>query len=409
MVEHMTLVAVPVIAVAGEFDATRADIEVTPSGPIEWRVLESDQAPPAAEIVEVLLERATRALDDLADIDLGHLDADTAEAFVIGTERLRRTAEAATIRITGHIDRVQPFRSAGFFTTTAYLKHRLQLAGPEAFQRVQMARQSRVLERWASGHAAGAIGHAQFRLMARIATNPRIAPEQLQEGSIELWCDALDCSFGEFERRARMWEALADPVGALERAERAVQRRSVHVTPLLSGGWGLTGRLADVGGAEFNEIFAHFVDCSEEHRRCDALVAMARAAAANGSGVGAEPTVNFIIDHDTARSVIVDEPIDHSIGWRAHGNTVPRNGGPLCRTHNRDQRTGLPGRPITRRHLAHLQPERQRNPLTQSGLPSAASPLICCPLPIVRSCVHGSRPPTPGPDPAATNDVIASR
>ena len=25
---------------------------------------------------------------------------------------------------------------------------------------------------------------------------------------------------------------------------------------------------------------------------------------------------------------------DHSVGWKAHGNTVPRNGGPLCRTHN---------------------------------------------------------------------------
>ncbi len=211
------LVAVPVIAVVGEFDAARPDVEVTSSGPIEWRVLDDDQALPVAEIVEVLLERATRALDDLADIDLGQLDADTAEVVVLGTERLRRAAEAATIRITGHVDRVQRFRSAGFFTTTAYLKHRLQLSGAEAFQRVQMARQASVLERWAAGHAAGAIGHAQFRLMARIATNPRITPEQLQAGSIELWCDALDCSFGEFERRARMWEALADPVGALER------------------------------------------------------------------------------------------------------------------------------------------------------------------------------------------------
>lgn len=25
---------------------------------------------------------------------------------------------------------------------------------------------------------------------------------------------------------------------------------------------------------------------------------------------------------------------DHSLGWRAHGNSVPRNGGPMCRAHN---------------------------------------------------------------------------
>jgi hypothetical protein len=25
---------------------------------------------------------------------------------------------------------------------------------------------------------------------------------------------------------------------------------------------------------------------------------------------------------------------DHSLGWKAHGNTVPLNGGPMCRGHN---------------------------------------------------------------------------
>lgn len=173
--------------------------------------------------------------------------------------------------------------------------------------------------------------------MARIASNPRIEPNRLASASKELWCDALDCSYAEFERRALMWESLADPVGALAKAERATARRSVSLVALDTGGWSLQGRLDEIGGAEFNEVFAHLVDVewrkdwreatdrmgtsaksvamadlrrTEEQRRCDALIAMARSAAANGSGTAALPTVNFLIDHDTVRSIIFDEPID---------------------------------------------------------------------------------------------------
>ncbi len=336
MVEHMTLVATSGPEVEGQIDVDRPETGCTSCGPTQWRVLEPGAAPPADEFVETLLRRATQALDNLADIDLNGLDAEATEVLVVGTERLRRIADAATVAVAGHVDRTQPFRQAGFFSTTAYLKHRVQLSGPEAYQRVQLARQAPVLDRWAAGLAAGFIGTAQFRLMARIAANPRLEPDRLASGSKELWCDALDCSFREFERRALMWESLADPVGALAKAERATARRSVSLTPLDSGGWSLQGRLDDIGGAEFNEIFAHFIEVewrndwreatnrlgdgatatmadlrrAEDQRRCDALIAMARAAAANGSGNAAVPTVDFLIDHDTARSIILDEPIN---------------------------------------------------------------------------------------------------
>jgi hypothetical protein len=195
-----------------------------------------------------------------ADIDFDHLDAETTEVLVVGTERLRRAADAAAVSVAVHVDRAQPFRALGFISTTAYLRHRVQLSGQEVYQRVQMARQSPVLDRWAGGLAAGVIGTAQFRLMARVASNPRIKPDRLASGSKELWCDALDCSDAEFERRALMWESLADPVEALAMGERATARRSVSLVALDTGGWSLQGRLDDIGGAEFNEIFAHFID-----------------------------------------------------------------------------------------------------------------------------------------------------
>jgi hypothetical protein len=56
--------------------------------------------------------------------------------------------------------------------------------------------------------------------MARIAANPRIPADVLVDGVWELMADAMDVSYVEFERRALTFEALADPLGAAEKAER---------------------------------------------------------------------------------------------------------------------------------------------------------------------------------------------
>lgn len=98
----MTVVMVPRPEVAGEIDSDRADIEVTSSGPIEWRMLGAGPAAPIAEVIETLLTRATRALDELADLPLDGIDAKTAERLVVDTERLRRTAKAAVVSAAGH-------------------------------------------------------------------------------------------------------------------------------------------------------------------------------------------------------------------------------------------------------------------------------------------------------------------
>ncbi len=105
MVDHMTLVAVPRPEVAGEIDVDRAEIECTPTGPIEWRLLEPGEALPTLETIETLLWRATLALDELADIDFDQLDAETTEILVVGTEQVRRAADAAAVSVAGHVDR----------------------------------------------------------------------------------------------------------------------------------------------------------------------------------------------------------------------------------------------------------------------------------------------------------------
>ena len=102
------------------------------------------------------------------------------------------------------------------------------------------------------------------------------------------------------------------------------------------GGWELHASFDHIGGPEFLEIFSHYVDRefnrdwqaavaehgdgnidisqlarTEAQRRADALLEMARAAAACPPDRERPlPTVNFLFDADTAAAVADGEPID---------------------------------------------------------------------------------------------------
>ena len=146
--------------------------------------------------------------------------------------------------------------------------------------------------------------------MARIAANPRIPAAVLERDSPALLDDAIGLSFDEFERRARTWEALADPDGDRDRNERAHANRDVRIRPRPEGGWTITGNLAELDGCEVNEIFAWFIDAewhtdwaeararlgdaattddlarTEAQRRADAFVAMAKQPPQRRQGLG---------------------------------------------------------------------------------------------------------------------------
>ena len=252
--------------------------------------------------IAAAVEHCAQGLSLLEALDPTGFDAATTAAWATGVEQLRRQAHAAGIAVADHLDTAQPFRELGFFTAKAWMKHHLQLSGPEAHGRVQEARLRRAVAVWNNALAAGQVGVAQTRLMARIAANPRIDPDILVRGVWELMVDAMDLPYIEFERRALTWEMLADPDGAAEKLERNRRRRTASIHQHPDGSWSLHALLDDVGGPEFLEIFCWYVDRefdqdwkeatqrlgdgnvdvstlrrTEAQRRADALLAMARA------------------------------------------------------------------------------------------------------------------------------------
>jgi hypothetical protein len=295
-----------------------------------------DVAAPSPEWIAAVVEHCAQGLSLLERVDPSGFDAATTEAWAVGVEQLRRQATAAGIAVADHLDTAQPFRDLGYFTAKAWMKHRLQLSGPEAHGRLQEARLRRAVTVWNNALAGGQIGVAQTRLMARIAANPRIDPDVLVRGVWELMADAMDVSYLEFERRALTFEALADPIGAAEKTERNRLRRTASIHQTSDGSWALHAKLDDVGGPEFLEIFCWYVDReftndwndatnrlgdgnvnithlrrTEAQRRADALLEMARAAAACPPGrTRPLPTVNFLLDEHSAHAAADGTPID---------------------------------------------------------------------------------------------------
>ncbi len=286
--------------------------------------------------IHAVVEQCAQGLAMLEHIDPSEFDAHTTAAWALGVEQLRRQSEATATAVAGHLDEAQPFRDQGFFTAKAWMKHHLQLSGPEAHGRVQQARLRHAVQVWNDALGGGQVGVAQTRLMARIAANARIPEAVLHEGVWRLMADAMDVSFEEFERRALTWEALADPLGAAEKAERAAERRAASMQQAHEGGWVLHATFDEVGGPEFLEIFSWYVDRefaldwaeatqrlgegnahlnslqrTEPQRRSDALLEMARAAAACPPDAKRPlPTVNFLINETAAAAVADNELID---------------------------------------------------------------------------------------------------
>jgi len=289
-----------------------------------------------ANWMTAVVEHCAQGLALLERIDPSGFDAATTAAWAKGVEQLRRQTVAAGVAVTDHLDTARPFEDLGFFTAKQWMTHHLQLSGAEAYGRVQEARLRQAVGVWNNALAGGQVGVAQTRLMARIAANPRVDPDVLTTGVWNLMADAMDVSYIEFERRALMWEALADPIGAADKAERIRTRRNAMMHQDSDGGWNLHAGFDDVGGPEFLEIFSHYVDREFNHdwnravtehgaanadiatlartepqRRSDALLEMARAAAAcPPDRTRPLPTVNFLLDATAAEAAANGEPID---------------------------------------------------------------------------------------------------
>lgn len=283
----------------------------------------------------VMLAFVHEALDNLDRADLGTLDDDWLAHLVHACDRVVTRTVAASASVAAEVERRGHALSSGFFTSKAYLKHHGLLSGPEALMRMKIVRLFDLLPDWSASAHRGDVGVDQIRLMAQIASNPRLHEALVDGGGAELLFDAEWVPYDLFEQRARSWARLADPDAAAATARRRHDQRDVRMRQRPDGSWRLSGSFGSLQGAEMNEVLAHFSQAEfesdwaearellgvespvvsdlarvEPQRRADALHQALLAGAESGVAGTSIITLNVLFDERTLDDTLAGRPLD---------------------------------------------------------------------------------------------------
>ena len=259
------------------------------------------------------------AVDALCAADPAALaDGETLVALHRQLERLA----AVTTRAVAAFDAERAWSAEGAHTASAWLRVRWNVPHTSARRRVKLGRALREMPAVEAAWLAGDIGEAQVVLLASART-PKTAP--CFERDEEMLVDhAMKLGYRSFARALAYWEQLADPDGTEGSAERQHADRRLHLSQTFGGAWALQGLfdpingdiLANVLGRIDKELFeADWAEAKERvgdkvcggdlartpaQRRADALVEMARRAAAMPAGSRLpEPLFSVLVGYET--------------------------------------------------------------------------------------------------------------
>jgi hypothetical protein len=89
------------------------------------------------------------AIDDLTAANLDLLDRDWFARYTRSVDELAARLDAIGIEAAPEAQRRGHDRDKGFFSTKTWIKHHVQLTGPEAHGRIQVTRMFNLIATWA--------------------------------------------------------------------------------------------------------------------------------------------------------------------------------------------------------------------------------------------------------------------
>ncbi len=218
----------------------------------------------------------------------------------------------------------EAFRADEHSSVRSLLRAELRWSEGEITHRIRTGALAQSLPEVFAALAAGEIGVAQARDLARAHANPRCG-DQLRDHIQLLLGYARHMEFADFHRCVRRWELLADADGAHRDAEAAHETRNAALQERDGVGF-LSGHGGALDTAEMKEIWDQFaqaefmadLDAAEAEvaanggngsaplprtdgqRRWDALVNIFRTAAGQPADAKLpEPTLNIVMDLTT--------------------------------------------------------------------------------------------------------------
>ncbi len=237
-----------------------------------------------------------------------------------------------------------------------WLRSNCKLSGGAAAERVGVARQLEHLPETQKAFARGEVGYQHVAVLARTAEHVGTAAVQKAEASLLKAAGTMDP--GLFTGVAKNFEHRVDSAAALAEANRAYERRYLHVSEPSDGLVRLDGLLDAEGGAILRTALDAGMlpgkddDRTPGQRRADALVDLCRRKAGrSATGAGPRPHLVIRASLDTLPGD-ARRPGRRTGGWRigAGGDRPPV--GLRCRPHphHRPGRAGRRDQPRLAEH-----------------------------------------------------------
>src|SRR2546430_9816493 len=200
------------------------------------------------------------------------------------------------------------YAADGALSVVAWLKWRCKLSGGAAAERVGIARQLEQLPKTGEAFARGDVGYQHVAMIARTAEHLGAGAVRKAESSLLQAARTHDPA--QFPGITKDFEHRIDAEGALAQANRAYERRYLHVGEAQDGLVRVGGLLDTEGGATLRAALnAHMMpgkddDRTPGQRRADALVEICRRPGkASADGAGSRPHLIITASVDTLAGI----------------------------------------------------------------------------------------------------------
>ncbi len=205
-------------------------------------------------------------------------------------------------------DKSGEFAADGAVSVIAWLKWKCKLSGGAAAERVEIARQLDKLPQTEAAFASGTVGYQHVALMAQAAGHVGAAAVRKEE--TRLLQSAMTMDPGQFVSVAKSFEHRVDAEGALTEANRAHQRRYLHLGEPQDGMVRIDGLLDAEGGATLRTALQPFMQPMKDdsrsygQRQHDALIELCRQRGGDKrDGAGPRPQLIIRASLDTLAGI----------------------------------------------------------------------------------------------------------
>jgi hypothetical protein len=225
-------------------------------------------------------------------------DGELADGLVKIREAGIDPLEAAFAQGVRRFEKSGEYVADGALGLVPWLRSNCKLSGGAAAERVGVARQLEHLPETQKAFARGEVGYQHVAVLARTAEHVGTAAVAKAEASLLKAAETMDP--GLFTGVAKNFEHRMDAAAALAEANRAYERRYLHVGEPMDGLVRLDGLLDAEGGAILRTALNAGMlpgkddDRTPGQRRADALIDLCRRKA-GGSSTGAGPRPHLVI------------------------------------------------------------------------------------------------------------------